>query len=174
MPLVKQDPTIPTVARDVNRMRNRLQRFFEEPFGFDLPLPLLDERRIERLLWNPAVEASETPSEYLLTVELPGISPEDVEVAMSEGTLTLRGVKREERKEPKGKAKEQEMVEGTPDRTYHLWERTYGEFERTFRFPADVEEAKVSAEFANGVLSVRVPKMEVTPPKVRTVPIAKK
>jgi HSP20 family protein len=161
MPIMKHDPTLPT-SRDVNRMRNRLQRFFEEPFGFDLRLPLLDEKRMERMLWTPAVEATETPTEYLLTAELPGISPEDVEVAMAEGTLTLRGKKLEEKKEEK------------KDQTFHLWERSYGEFERTFRFPDAVNEEKVAAEFKNGILTIKIPKVEVVRPAVRTVPIAKK
>ncbi|MCL4212514.1 MAG: Hsp20/alpha crystallin family protein [Gemmatimonadales bacterium] len=174
MPLVRQDPATPTIARDAVRMRNRLQRFFEEPFGFDLPMPLLDERRIERLVWTPAVEATETAAEYVITAELPGISQEDVEVAMSDGMLTLRGSKLEERKEGGAKDKKGKDAESLPERTYHLWERTYGEFERNFRFPADVNEAKVTAEFANGILTVRVPKMEIEAPKVRTVPIAKK
>ncbi|MDH5234799.1 MAG: Hsp20/alpha crystallin family protein [Gemmatimonadota bacterium] len=166
---MKQDRPFVTPTREA-RVRNRLQRFFEEPFGFDLQLPMFGERRIERMIWSPAVEATENATEYLVTVELPGISPEDVEVAMSDGMLTLKGTKLEERKEKQDK----QDPEAAPDRTYHLWERTYGEFERSFRFPADVNEAKVSAEFANGVLTVRVPKLEVTPPKVRTVPIAKK
>ena len=74
----------------------------------------------------------------------------------------LKGTKNEERKEE------------DKNKTFHLWERTYGEFERTFRFPMNVNEAKVSAEFNNGILTVKVPKVEVTPPAVRTVPIAKK
>jgi len=172
MTLVRQDPMAPMFARDTARMRNRLQRFFEEPFGFDLPLPMLDEQRIERMVWTPAVEATETPTEYLLTAELPGISQEDVEVAMSDGMLTLRGTKLEERKETN--KKEKGAKEETPERTYHLWERSYGAFERTFRFPAEVDEAKVAAEFKNGILTVRVPKLKVEAPKVRTVPIAKK
>ena len=158
----KQDVTMAPITRDLTRMRNRLQRFFEEPFGFDLRLPSLDERRIERMVWSPAVEATELPTEYVITAELPGISPENVEVAMSDGMLTLKGTKLEERKESE------------KDRTYHLWERSYGEFERTFRFPLDVNPTKVAAEFANGILTIKVPKMEVTPPAVRTIPIAKK
>lgn len=159
MALIKQD--LP-VTREVNRMRNRLMRFFEEPFELDFNLPLWDEKRMEKLSWMPAVEASETPTEYVLTAELPGISPENVEVGMTEGMLTLKGRKEDERKVEDKK------------RTYHLWERSYGSFERSFRFPNDVDAEKVSAEFSNGVLTVKVPKLEVVPPTVRTVPIAKK
>ena len=60
------------------------------------------------------------------------------------------------------------------ERTLHLWEREYGKFERSFRFPLPVHEAKVMAEFVNGILTVKVPKMEVSTPTPRTVPIAKK
>jgi HSP20 family protein len=161
MTLMKREVPVVPVARDLNRMRNRLQRFFEEPFGFDLRLPAFDEQRIERMVWSPAVEATELPSEYLISAELPGISPENVEVGMSDGMLTLKGSKLEEKKDEK-------------DRTFHLWERSYGEFERTFRFPLDVKEDKVTAEFNNGILTIKVPKMEVTPPVTRTIPIAKK
>ncbi len=161
MTLVKKDVPV-VLEHDLDRMRNRLQRFFEEPFGFDLRLPLLDEKRMRKILWTPAVEATETPTEYLLTAELPGISPENVEVAVSDGMLTLKGQKLEERKE------------GEKDSTFHLWERNYGEFARTFRFPMPVKEDKVAAEFTNGILRITVPKLEMTPPATRTVPIAKK
>ena len=161
MSLLKQD--LPVIfERDLGRMRNRLQRFFEEPFGLDLRLPAIDEKRMEKMMWTPSVEATETPAEYVLTAELPGISPENVEVAVAEGMITLKGHKLEEKKE------------GEKDRTFHLWERTYGEFARSFRFPVPVNEAKVAAEFTNGILKVTVPKLEVTPPQTRTVPIAKK
>lgn len=161
MTLVKKDVPV-VLERDLDRMRNRLQRFFEEPFGFDLRLPLLDEKRLHRMFWTPAVEATENPTEYLITAELPGIGPENVEVAVADGMLTLKGHKLEEKKE------------GAKDATFHLWERSYGEFERTFRFPMPVKEEKVAAEFSNGILRIVVPKLEVTPPSSRMVPIAKK
>jgi HSP20 family protein len=82
---------------------------------------------------------------------------------MADGALTLKGHKMEEKKEGDEK-----------NRTFHLWERSYGEFARTFRFPVPVNEAKVMAEFTNGILKITVPKMEITPPASRTVPIAKK
>jgi HSP20 family protein len=159
MTLVKQETPI---TRELTTVRNRLRRFFEEPFALDLNLPFWDEKRMERLSWSPAVEAAETPAEYVITAELPGISPENVEVAMAEGMLTLRGTKQDERKVEDQK------------RAYHMWEREYGSFERSFRFPMDVDAEKVAAEFANGVLTVKVPKIDMVAPVVRTVPISKK
>lgn len=150
------------ITRDITRMRNRIQRFLEEPFGFDLPFPSVEERRWERTMWSPAVEATETPAEYVVTAELPGIDPSEVEVEMANGMLSLKGKKTEERREE------------DKDRAWHLWERSYGSFERTFRFPHDVNEGKVHAEFANGVLTVKVPKSEVSHPAGRKIPVMKK
>ncbi len=160
MTLVKSEFPV-ALERDLNRMKNRLQRFFDEPFGLDLRMPV-DDKRFEQLQWMPAVEATETPMEYLVTAELPGISPENVEVAVSDGVLTLKGHKVEDR------------AEHTKDRTFHLWERDYGAFQRTFRFPLAINEAKVTAEFTNGILKVLVPKVEKSVPASRTIPIAKK
>lgn len=151
-----------SASRDVATMRNRLRRFFEEPFGLDFRPPMGVEGRMENVIWSPAVEATENPTEYVLTAELPGISPENIEVSVVDGVLTLKGSKEEERR-----AEDKQ-------RMYHLWEREYGKFERTFRFPLEVEDAKVSAEFTNGVLTVKVPKAKEAQVTARTVPIAKK
>ena len=159
-PLIKDAPVSP--PRELATMRNRIRRFFDEPFGLDWPLGSGLERRLHALGWSPAVEASETPTEYVLTAELPGLSPENVEVAMADGVLTLKGKKEEERRSE------------DKERTYHLWEREYGSFERTFRFPLDVAEDRVAAEFANGVLTVKVPKLQQQKAPPRTVPIARK
>jgi len=97
MPLVTNPPASP-IARDLTRMRNRIQRFLEEPFGFDLPFPAVEERRWERTMWSPAVEATETPAEYVVTAELPGIAPADVDVEIANGMLTLKGAKSEEKR----------------------------------------------------------------------------
>lgn len=157
-PIMKDVPA--PASRDLTTMRNRIRRFLEEPFGLDFPLTPAMDRRLGTMNWAPAVEASETDAEYVLSAELPGISRENIEVAMNDGVLTLKGHKDEERR--------------SDDRTYHLYEREYGSFERTFRFPMDVAEEKVAAEFANGVLTVKVPKLQPRKVASRTVPIATK
>jgi HSP20 family protein len=159
MPLIKKDAPV-VFEYDLHHMRNRLRRFFEEPFGFELPHPLIDEKRVERCVWSPAVEATESPMEYLISAELPGITPEDVEVQMADGMLTVKGRKCE------GKTAEDTT------RTWHLWERNYGEFQRTFRFPQPIDASQVVAEFCNGILRITVPKVESTPSSARTVPIS--
>lgn len=94
--------------------------------------------------WKPAVDLVDSAEEYVLTAELPGIDPKDVDISIEENVLYIRGEKREEyeEKEPK----------------YHLFERVYGNFERTFTLPPSIEADKIRAEFKNGVVKVHMPK----------------
>lgn len=150
------------LSRDLARMRRRIRRLFDEPLDLDLGFREDGAKATDRQWWSPTVEMTESPTEFLVTAELPGISPEAVEVQVGDGVLTVKGTKSDERK-----------VEDK-DRRYHLWEREYGSFERSFRFPSEVDEAKVEASHANGVLRIKVPKAAPSASEVRTIPIAKK
>lgn len=92
----------------------------------------------------PRSEAKATNARYEITVELPGVDAKDIDVALDDGVLTVKGEKHSERKE-----------EGEG---YFFSEREYGRFQRTFRLPADAEGEKVAADFTNGVLKITVPK----------------
>ena len=92
--------------------------------------------------WVPAVDLSETPDRYTLTVELPGLSRSDVQIDFREDTLTLRG------RRPDSQC---------PDR-YQQLERGQGQFSRSFRFSQAVHGDAISADLANGVLTLIVPK----------------
>lgn len=105
----------------------------------------------------PDAEASATEDFYEINVELPGVSPENVEVNLTEHILTVHGTKAFEREE-KG-------------RTYFFSERRYGAFHRSFRLPPDVEDADIEAEFKNGVLTLRVPKRGAHSEKTRRIAI---
>lgn len=147
------------LARDLARMRRRFRRMWDDPFAIDLRFGDTEARTPDKSWWTPTVEMSESPTEFVVTAELPGISPEAVEVQVGDGVLTIKGTKSDERK-----AEDKE-------RRYHVWEREYGAFERTFRFPVEVDESKVEATHANGVLRIKVPKSPDQPPARRTVPI---
>ena len=105
-----------------------------------------------RMAWMPAVDVREDASNLTLEFELPGLDPEHVEVTAENGVLTVRGEKRAERKEGN-------------DRRYHLVERTYGSFSRSFQLPAGVDESQIDAQFENGVLQVRIPKAALPQPR---------
>ncbi len=100
----------------------------------------------------PLSEASAGEGRYDITLELPGVKAEDIDVSVHEGHLTIKGEKLSEREE-KG-------------RTYFFSEREYGAFERSFRLPTDAQSDKVTADFKDGVLTVTVPK--VGPPSGRS------
>ncbi len=100
----------------------------------------------------PRSEASAEESSYDITMELPGVSSDNIDVSVHDGNLTVKGEKRFEREE-KG-------------RTYFFSEREYGAFQRSFRLPADAQADDITADFKNGVLIVKVPK--VGPPRDRS------
>lgn len=92
----------------------------------------------------PAVDVVEKDDAYEVTAEVPGLDEKNIEVKLSNSHLTIRGEKREEKED---KQKE-----------YHVSERRYGSFQRTFQVPDGVDAAKVEATFEKGVLRVRLPK----------------
>ena len=110
--------------------------------------------------WIPAVNVEEAGDELLLTAELPGMREEDVSVDIENNILTIRGEKREAREE------------GDEGYRYHVWERRYGRFHRSFTLPSTVQADAIQAEFEAGILTVRLPK--ATEAKNRSIEIAAK
>jgi HSP20 family protein len=94
----------------------------------------------------PTVDLVEAENQFEVTVDLPGLKPEEVEVELKNGDLWIAG-KREEEEEEKGK-------------TYHRIERRHGEFRRVLPLPATIDAEKIEARFDNGVLKIIVPKTE--------------
>lgn len=109
----------------------------------------------------PAVEISESNGEFLCTAELPGLMEKDVHVSFSDDALVIKGEKKEER-------------ETKDDKRFHMWERSYGTFERTFTFPAKIDADKISAEFKNGVLTIKLPKAAGEKVQGRAIPVVAK
>jgi len=100
------------------------------------------------LAWSPVTDVREDENGILVSVELPGMTNKDVTVSVENGVLSISGEKKQEREE------------GEADSNYHLVERRYGRFERTFRLPRSVDSDKVKAKFENGVLNIELPKSE--------------
>jgi HSP20 family protein len=96
--------------------------------------------------WVPAVSVSETNDELTLTAELPGLIEDDISIELENNVLTISGEKADVREEDDA------------DRRYHVVERSYGSFTRSFTLPRTVDGSKIVATFENGVLSVTLPK----------------
>lgn len=92
----------------------------------------------------PAVDVIEKDKEFEITAELPGLDEKNVEVKLSDGTLTISGEKREEKEEK--------------EKGYCYSERRYGSFKRGFRLPEGVDFDKIEAAFEKGVLTLHLPK----------------
>lgn len=105
----------------------------------------------------PQTDYAETDKAIVVTAELPGVDAKDVEITFADGTLSIRGEKKSEREEEKA--------------DYWLSERSFGSFERIMRIPNGVDADKVKAEFANGVLTVTLPKNPGTEAKSQKIEI---
>jgi HSP20 family protein len=147
------------------RLRGEIDRLFDD-FGMGLwrsPFRrgMFDIEPFWRgeISWGkvPAVDVAETASGYEITAELPGIDENNVEVKYADGTLTIKGEKKDEKEEKK--------------ENYYLSERSYGSFQRSFRVPEGVDPDKVGASFKNGVLTVTLPKTAEAQKKEKRIEI---
>jgi HSP20 family protein len=101
--------------------------------------------------WAPPVDISERKDAYVLTVELPGVKVEDLEIAFQDGLLTIQGERR--------------LVQASTDEQFHVLERRYGLFRRSITLPLHVQADAIEALAEDGVLQVVVPKVEEVKPK---------
>ena len=128
--------------------------------------PLRDLRawqeRLERLAhpqpepWTPSIDVYETPETYVITVEVPGLAREQIELAVEDMRLTVRGRRLET------------PQSGEPVH-FHLIERGHGAFARSFEFPQKVAVDEVKADLAQGVLTITLPK--APPPPTRRIDV---
>lgn len=107
----------------------------------------------------PAVELVEDDKGYKLTIELPGLTDQDIDVSVAGDVLTITGEKKEDSKrEEKGVL---------------ISERRYGSFRRQIPLPSDVDQQAITAEFKDGVLNVSLGKDENGPARSRKIEIGK-
>jgi HSP20 family protein len=138
--------------RELSTLQDRMNRLFGDVY-------LRDEDIAQRGNWVPPVDIFETVGrDLVIKVELPDVNREDVEVTVENNTLTLRG----EKKLPSDVKEEQ----------FRRVERRYGTFTRSFTLPNTVDAGKVSAEFKNGVLTVKLPFKEEAKPRTINVEVA--
>ena len=125
-------------------MRAEMDRVFDTFLGrgfgrFNAP---------SRIEWSeelvPSIDVRETDTDLIVEADLPGMDEKDVSVTLNNGVLTLKGEKKSEREE-----KEED---------YHLMERSYGSFQRSFRLADTIDPDKVTAAFDKGVLKITLGK----------------
>lgn len=146
----------PTPWSGFGSLRDEMERLFDsfEPrLWFDRPI-VTSERAFPLC---PAIDLLETDKGYAITAELPGLEPDAIHVKLSNGTLTISGEKSDEKTEV--------------DANYHLSERRWGSFQRTVRMPENVEQDKIDAQFAKGVLTIHMPKSKAALASEKTIAV---
>ena len=107
--------------------------------------------------FSPAVDVVEDEHDFEIVCELPGLKDEDIEVSVASNVLTIKGVKKDEAVDGKGK--------------YYRRETWTGSFQRTLSLPASVDTEKITAGLSNGVLKISIPKKEEAKPKQISVKV---
>jgi HSP20 family protein len=108
-----------------------------------------------RNAWVPPLDVRETESGFVVTVDLPGLDPRDVEVMLEDGVLTVRG--------------EREFRQADEQAQFHRIERSYGSFARSIRLPRVADTERVEASFDKGVLTIEIAKREEAKPRTIAV-----
>jgi HSP20 family protein len=126
--------------KDLLTLQEKMNRLFEESLSRSRP----GEAFVALGSWSPSADVYETADAFVVQVELPGLGEDDVDVRVDGDELTLRGERR--------------MAGPARPESFHRMERSYGLFSRTFKFPEDVDPARVTAQFRDGLLRLDLPK----------------
>ncbi len=142
----------------LSRLHHDLDTLFDQMFqGVSRRSSLSRGRKTGGGLLMPQVDIGESQHNYTITVEVPGVQEKDIDLTLIDGTLTIRGEKRDEHEEK--------------DKHFHRVERSYGSFQRMLSLPSDADENTVKAKFKDGVLSITIAKDPQAKPAVRKIAI---
>ena len=141
MAIVRWDP-----FRELSAAQERMNRLLGDVYR------AADDDVMRRGAWAPPVDIYDSGShELVIKAELPDMTKDDIDITVENNTLTLRG--------------EKKMDSSIKEEHCHRIERTYGSFSRSFSLPATVDTTKVSADYKNGVLTIKLPVREEAKPK---------
>ena len=141
MAIVRWDP-----FRELSAAQERMNRLLGDVYR------AADDDVMRRGVWAPPVDIYDSGShELVIKAELPDMSKEDIDITVENNMLTLRG--------------EKKMDSSIKEEHCHRIERTYGSFSRAFSLPTTVDSSRVSADYKNGVLTIKLPVREEAKPK---------
>ena len=141
-----------TLQHDMNQVLDNFIRSFEAGM-----MPAFSE--VPGEIFHPRVEVKESADDIRVSVELPGIEDKDIDVSISDSSLTIKGEKREEK---------EENTSG-----YYRMERSYGSFCRQISIPCEIDKDKAQATFNRGVLKVTLPKTAKSQERIKKIAIKK-
>lgn len=130
--------------REMMTLRNAMDKLFDSAFvGPSIAW--------EQEALGMAVDVIENPDNFVVKASIPGINPDDLEITINNNVLTI-----------KGEVKEEKDIE---EARYHIRERRFGSFSRSFTIPSNVKANSIQANYQNGVLILNLPKAEEAKPK---------
>lgn len=132
--------------RNPTDIQGEVNRLFDTFFGRPSAVPAPGER-----VWSPLADMYETKEDLFITLELPGVREKEVSVSITGDVLTVKG--------------ERKLDRDLNDEGYYRLERVYGKFERSMPLPIPVQGDKVKATYRDGVLEIRLPKVEAVRPR---------
>lgn len=139
MAITRWDP-----FRDLMGIQNEMNRLFGRTYGGDMG-------ESARGAWTPALDVYETKENFVITMELPGLSADDVDISVEDSTLMVRG--------------ERKFYAEQNEDSFHRIERRFGEFTRSLTLPSTADAENIKASFDQGVLTIEVPKKEEAKPR---------
>ena len=135
-----------TRGSDFDLLRREMSRLFDD----FVPTRSGGENQ-ESSVWAPRADLSETDDAYVIAIDLPGVSRDDLEITVEDGTLKVSG--------------ERSMKEEEQTGQFYRIERAYGRFYRSFNFGSNVDPDNIEANFDDGVLTIRAGKAEERKPR---------
>ena len=132
----------------LNQLQKELERSYQGASG---------DGSVATAEWAPAVDIKEESDKFVLHADIPGVKPEEIDVSMEEGVLTIKGEKKTEAT--------------TEEAGYKRVERSYGSFYRRFSLPDTANSDAISAKSKHGVLEIIIPKREAVQPKKISVAV---
>ncbi|HZA27063.1 MAG TPA: Hsp20/alpha crystallin family protein [Actinomycetota bacterium] len=143
MAITRWDP-----FRDLMSIQNEMNRLFGRTYGGDVG-------ETSRGAWTPSLDVYETQEKFVITMELPGVSPDDVDISVEDSTLVVRG--------------ERKFYREQDQDSFLRIERRFGEFTRSLTLPSTADAEGIQASFDQGVLMIEVPKREEARPRKITI-----
>lgn len=154
MALIRFQPFPETLdpSRDLTDIQTQMNRLFDNFLGQPTPSAAMER------VWAPAVDMYETQNEVVVSAELPGLNEKDIHLSITGDLLAIQG--------------ERQWSDDAKDGGHYRRERWFGKFERTLSLPMPVETGRVKATYRDGVLTVKLPKVEEIKPKEIKIDVA--
>ncbi len=134
------------------------KEFFNDDYLWGFPFMPVTGKQMTgfQSAWQPAIDVAEDKDKFIFKADLPGLKKEDIHVSVENGVLSIEGERRSETE--------------LKDKDYHRVERSYGRFVRSFNLGSAVDDAKIKANYKDGVLEIAVPKVEKA--KAKTIDVS--